>query len=157
MKFGYAVFGFTAVVQAQASACPDQARIGAHDLVPFSYGKAGNGAAWEIPHRRSILECSTLPPCRLRVRSRPTIPLRSVWRARGFLAGPNARNVRRVQPRLGQCPFHRRESVDAEIRHRRFPSRYALPGRGGKRYVTTPAQYGISRLEESGARLVAPL
>ena len=26
MKFGYAVFGFTAVVQAQASACPDQLR-----------------------------------------------------------------------------------------------------------------------------------
>src|SRR5580693_7604427 len=43
MKFGYAVFGFTAVVQAQASACPDQARIGAHDLVPFSYGKAETG------------------------------------------------------------------------------------------------------------------
>jgi hypothetical protein len=40
MKFGYAVLGFTAVVQVQAGACPNQARIGAHDLVPFSYGKA---------------------------------------------------------------------------------------------------------------------
>ena len=105
MKFGYAVFGFTAVVQAQASACPDQARIGAHDLVPFSYGKAGNGAGWGMPHRRSILECSTLPPCRLRVHSRPPIALRSVWRARGFLASPSARNVRRVQPTLGSMPF----------------------------------------------------
>jgi hypothetical protein len=60
MKFGYAVFGLTAVVQAQASTYSDQARIGAHDLVPFSYGKAGNGAGWGMPHRRSILECSAL-------------------------------------------------------------------------------------------------
>jgi len=40
IKFGYAVFGFTAVVQAQDSTCPDQARIGAHDLVPFSLRKS---------------------------------------------------------------------------------------------------------------------
>src|SRR3984957_3978405 len=157
MKFGYAVFGFTAVVQAEASACPDQARIGAHDLVPFSYGKAGSGAWWGMPHRRSILECSTLPPCRLRVHSRPTIPLRSVWRARGFLASPSAKNVRRDHLRLGQCPFHRRESVDAEIRHKCLPSRYVRPVRGGKHFVTTLSQCGISRPEESDAQLVAHL
>jgi len=58
---------------------------------------------------------------------------------------------------LGQCPFHRRESVDAEIRHRLFPSRYVRPVRGGKHFVTTPAQYCVSRLEELDARLVAPL